>query len=214
MNHTNKKQVLIADDHKMFADGIAGIVNELDDFQVSGIVNDGKKLLHALNSYPVDLILLDLNMPQLDGFQSAEIIKRRFPDVKIIVISTYDETKKIEQARALGVNGFLSKNLDSKDLVHSMRQVIRGTNIFHETEKTVAKEASVFTDAFMEKYSLTKRESEIIKLIVEELSSKAIADKLHISESTVETHRKNICRKLRVNSTLGIYKIAVREGGG
>lgn len=214
MNPSNKISVLITDNHEMFADGIKAIVNQHAAFQVAGFAANGKKMLHALNTYPVDLVLLDLNMPELSGFEAAEIIKRRFPSIKIIVISMYNDAKILERVKALGVEGFLSKDLDAAELISSMEKVMAGEKVFPENNKGSEKEvlASDFTDSFMEKYSLTPREAEIVKLIVEELSTKTIAEKLHISELTVDSHRKNICRKLHVSSTLAIYKLAVKNG--
>lgn len=204
-------KIFIADDHQILIDGIISFFNELKGFEVLGFANDGQTLLQEIATKVPDIILLDLNMPKLDGLSTLKKLKSGYPNTKVIILSNYNQSQLIKETKELGANGYVLKNGSKSDLLNAIATVQDGKFYFPEEMATLTN-ASVFTDEFMKKHQLTKREVEIIKLVCQELSSKEIGDKLFISEFTVTTHRRNILGKLGIKNTPALINFAKLNG--
>lgn len=204
-------KIFIADDHQILIDGLTSFFNELAGFEVIGHANDGLVLLQEIATKVPDFILLDLNMPKLDGMATLKKIKSSYPNIKVIILSNYHQSQLIKETKALGANGYVLKNGSKSDLLSAIETVQNG-KFYFPVEEEQPNNQFVFTDEFMKKHQLTKREVEIIRLVCEELSSKEIADKLFIAEFTVTTHRRNILSKLAIKNTPALINFAKQNG--
>jgi DNA-binding NarL/FixJ family response regulator len=200
--------IAIADDHNLFAKGIEGILEDEEDMMVVKTFPNGKELVDFLDTHPIDVILTDLNMPILDGFGVLAAVKKKFPEIKVVVLSMYDEEKIFKQVVNDGADAFILKDADPDELIFTIHEVVKGHHV-HNFEK-VKKQATqgAFFDAFRMKYKLSRRETEIITLIKEGIRNKEIAEMLSLSQQTIETHRKNIHVKLGVTSRVELVNKA------
>jgi len=205
-------KIFIADDHQILIDGIISFFNELEGFEVIGYANDGVNLLRDIAIKTPDIILLDLNMPKLDGISTLKKLKENYPNIKVIILSNYHQSQLIKETKSLGANGYVLKNGSKSDLLNAIETAQSGKLYFPEAEEVNLDTQLVFTDEFMKKHQLTKREVEIIRLVCQELSSKEIGEKLFIAEFTVTTHRRNILSKLGLKNTPGLINFAKQNG--
>lgn len=201
-------RLIIADDHQLLIDGLSAVLSSNANWELLPAVNNGKELLHVLEKERVDLVLLDLNMPQLDGVKALSIIKRNYPAIKVLVLTNYGQPQLQAEIRKAGAEGYLLKNSPAALLREVIQLILQGGIYYAEAEENAAEENAWFLDDFMKKYQLTRREVEIIKMIGQELTSREISDRLYISEFTVSTHRKNILRKLNLKNTAGVVNFA------
>lgn len=204
-------KIYIADDHQILIDGLISFLNELEGFEVIGYANDGQSLLQEIATKTPDMILLDLNMPKLDGLSALKKLKISYPNIKIIILSNYHQSQLIKETKDLGAAGYVLKNGSKSDLLKAIITAQSGNKYFPEVENQLTN-SLVFTDEFMKKHQLTKREVEIIQLVCQEMSSKEIGDKLFISEFTVTTHRRNILGKLGIKNTPALINFAKQNG--
>ncbi|MGN7784979.1 response regulator [Niabella sp. 22666] len=200
-------KIIIADDHTLFADGLEQIVQSLEQFEVIAKVTDGKTLLQKLNTVTPDIILMDINMPWLNGMEAAEKIIQLFPQIKIIFISMYSNVQLVEQAKKIGARGFIMKNITAPELKETIINIKNGALIYTGLPAIPNNAAPQTDDPFLLQYKLTPKEVQIIKLIKEGNATKQIAGLLELSTYTIETHRKNINRKLNVRSTAELIAI-------
>jgi DNA-binding NarL/FixJ family response regulator len=198
--------VIIADDHRLFADGVEQIINSIEGFKVVEKVENGKILLHLLNNISADIVLLDINMPIMNGIDAASEIRLKHPEIKLVFLSMYVDAKSINKAKKNGVFGYINKGITAPDLKNAIINIANGTptfilpSNFNETE-TDSK------DDFASKFKLSERELEIIHLIKMGRKNKEIATELELSAYTTETHRKNIYRKLNVQSIVELITL-------
>ena len=202
-------KIVLADDHQLFIEGVKTVLEEITDVQVIGSVNNGLDLLEFVKSKQVDLILLDLNMPKVDGLKCLQEIKRTTPATKVLVLTNYSQPELMEEVKNLKADGFMVKNSTASELRDAVKQIIGGQSFFSLLQKPgVLDENSYFFDDFLKKFKLTRREVDIIRLVCQEYSSKQIAAHLNLSEFTVNTHRKNIQRKLNLKNVAGLVSFA------
>ena len=195
-------RIALADDHKLFAKGIEGILEEEDDFVVVGVFPNGKELCDYLADNEVDVVLTDLNMPILDGFGVLRHCKEKHSRLKVVVLSMYDEEKIYRQCINEKADAFILKDADPDELIFTIHEVFEGRHVLNfDRVKKQAIQGAYF-DAFRSKYKLSRRETEIIHLIKEGIQNKEIAEMLNLSKQTIETHRKNIHLKLQVSSRI------------
>ncbi|MGJ7033540.1 response regulator [Niabella hirudinis] len=207
----NRTKIIIADDHTLFADGLEQIVHSLDSFDVIGKVTDGKMLMQKLNTAVPDMILMDVNMPFLNGMEAARKILGLFPKMKIIFISMYNNVQLTEQAKKMGAAGFIMKDVTAPVLKEAILNVNKGLTAFPAAAApAIVPGFPGDDDPFLLQYKLSPRELDILQLIKEGNASKQIAGILDLSVYTVETHRKNIHRKLQVQSTAELIALAHR----
>lgn len=199
-------RIVLADDHKLFAKGLEGLIEEHEGFLVTGLFPNGKELLEFLEKEEVDLVLTDLNMPIVDGFGVLRYCKKHFPNLKVIVLSMYDEEKIFKECLQLGADAFILKDADPDELIFTIIEVYEGRYVKNFSRVIQQADQTPFFDAFREKYRLSRREAQILKMISDGMLNKDIAEKLCLSIQTIETHRKNIHQKLQVTSRIDLIK--------
>ena len=202
--------IIIADDHSLFINGLQLLLKEESRIEITDIANDGIELLDILQVNSPDLVLLDLNMPRMNGLDASRYIKQNHPAVKLIILSTYNEEHLVEKAKQIGINGYLLKNCNREELLQAVSMVMNNQSSFPYFEP---KENNCFDkeDSFLKQFNLTKRELEIITLIKNGFTNQQIADRLFLSIYTVETHRKNIMHKLYLNTPAALMKFIVEN---
>lgn len=208
-------KIIIADDHQLFIDGIKSIIKSIKNLEICAEVNNGKQLLVCLSTQACDVILMDINMPDMDGIEATKEVKKLYPDIKIIMLTMYSSRDYIEKLLRVGADGYILKNTGKEELQKAIETVYRGESYFsvEVTERIMEglqKKKSAERNSFM--VELTEREIDVLKLIVQELTTSEIAEKLFISTHTVETHRKNLISKLNVRNIAGLVKYAIQNG--
>jgi len=197
-------KIIIADDHQLICSAIEQIIT--DNFLSTEIVkvNDGKQVLEKLNSFQANLIILDINMPNLNGLETADIILSRYPNMKILVVSQNENYSLIKKLKDLGVKGYLPKTFEQELLIEAIYSILHEKLFFplNETKNETLKDI----------YNLTAREIEVIFLIVKGMNTKEIAASLDISAYTVDTHRKNISRKTGAKTPVNLILLLDEMG--
>ncbi|GAB4013263.1 response regulator transcription factor [Spirosoma migulaei] len=183
----------------------------MDDVVLLDSVTNGRQLMDRLLKQPVDMVLLDLNMPHLDGISTLTILKERQPHLKVIIFTSYDQPKLIKEIKSLGADGYLLKTSSSSVLKEAIIAVGAGATWFPD-EVVASSTPELLIDDFTIKYQITKREVEIIRLIVQGFSTRQIGERLFISEFTVNSHRRNIARKLGIDTPIGLLNFAKEQG--
>jgi two-component system nitrate/nitrite response regulator NarL len=204
-----KLKVIIADDHTLFIDGLCLLLRNEPDIEVISIAGNGRELMGLLHTHTPDVILLDINMPGFNGFEALSRIKSLYPKIKVIMLSTYNEEHLIEKAKAGGANGYLVKNADKAELLNVISLVSQGQSCFPYKQPAV-KQLFSESDSFLKQFQLTKRELELLQLIKQNHTNQQMADHLHLSIYTVETHRKNIMQKLNLKNPVELTKFMMQ----
>jgi DNA-binding NarL/FixJ family response regulator len=199
-------KILIADDHPIVADGLAEILKQEERFVIAGRVQNGMEVLQFLQSDYVDLILMDISMPLMDGIKCTKAVKQKFPDIGILILTMYNQQHFLRELIKAGANGCMLKNKSGLDLIQAIDRIISGKSFYDNTSDHKLSTAEL-TEA-----KLSEREIEIVVAIAEGHTSKDIAQKLYISEHTVKTHRKNIFRKLNLNDAADLTRYALEHG--
>jgi len=209
-------KVFIADDHPIVTFGVSSIIQQNSEMQLVGTAASSAELFDALSTAKPHVLLLDLNMPGDDFSRNLQLLKEQFPWVKIIAYTQYSKPDLIRQLLREGVLGFLPKASTKEDLYEAIKTVFAGERYVHTSvnfaEPGASKVKSSFRDDFRKRLGLSKREQEILELISKGLTSNLIGQTLFISKHTVETHRKNILRKLDFNSSTELVRFAVQQG--
>ncbi len=213
-----KIRLLIADDHQLFLDGIISLLKMEKDFDVSATASDGNQVLELLDKNKYDVCIIDINMPKLNGIETAKRIKERKYDTKIIILTTHNEKEFISEMLMIGVSGYVLKNATKLQLTDAIKEIVKGGRYFssevHESIlnnylNKIEKEKSQLPE---ESITLTPRETEIVQLLAKEYTNENIANTLFISYRTVETHRKNIMQKTKTKNLAGLIKFAYENG--
>lgn len=204
-------KIYIVDDHQMLIDGLKALLVNEPQFIIAGEALNGEKALSEIPQLKPDIVLTDINMPGMDGIQLTSRLKKDAPEMKVIALSMFGERATITDMLEAGVNGYILKNTGKDELISALQKVAGGGMFFSnevssEMMKAISQKQKPQETG--EKVSLTSRETEIIQLIAQEMSNAMIAEKLFISERTVETHRKNIFRKTNTKTIVGLIKWA------
>jgi DNA-binding NarL/FixJ family response regulator len=214
--HTRESatRILLADDHALVRRGLRLILDAEPDMTVVAESSDGAEAIDALAAGGVDLAILDIAMPRMTGLQAAREISRRFPTVRMLILSMYDNEQYLFEALKAGASGYVLKSVADRDLLHAVRAAMRGEPFLYPgAVNTLIREyLGRDRDADGQAGILTPREEEVIKLIAEGYSSKQIAETLTISVKTVDRHRANILGKLGMRDRLELTKYAIRVG--
>lgn len=205
--------IAIVDDHFLLSIGIKTIIEENEKMSIHGIYHNGSSLLKSLNHHSPDIILLDINMPDLKGDEVAKSIKAKYPEIKIIALTSYDNVYHIKNMLKQNIDGYLLKSIQTSDLIDAIQIVYNGgkfldknvEDILNENEKLEKKQK--VTGAV-----LTKRELEVLELISKSYTSGEIAETLFISKRTVEHHRESIYQKLKVQKVSDLIHQARNMG--
>lgn len=205
MNENEKWRVMLVDDHRILLEGIKTLFKSEVDIEVVAEASGARMALQMLEMTAVDLMVSDLSLPDTEDTAFLKQVRQLHPKLKILVLSMHDEVQIIKDVLATGVNGYVLKNNSKDELVHAMREVLYGeTYVSPDVSLRLLEETPKTNDQL-----LTQREIEIVRLMAEEYSNKQIADKLFISERTVESHRKNIFKKLDTHSAVGVIRYAI-----
>ena len=193
-------RVLLADDHKMFLEGLYSILSHEEGFKILGQASDGVELMELLETNEPDVIVLDINMPRMDGVESASRIVKEYPKVKVLIVSMFKKSVMIERLVKIGVNGYILKDAGKKELLAAVRSVASGTDYFGtEVKEKIIESIQRKRNG---KIELTEREIEILNNLALGLTTAEISQKLFISPHTVETHRKHLMGKASVSNVV------------
>lgn len=204
---TQKPRIVIVDDHQMVAEGIQSILESYDDLNVVGTLNSGRAMVDQLDTLAPDVILMDLNMPDLGGMSATEIVLERRPTTRIVILSMHDNPEYISSALNHGAMGYLLKDVPTDEIKLAIDAVLQGQRYLCTGAK-----GSLEPKQGETREALTGREQTILLQLAQGKSNKDVAIALEISVRTVETHRKNIKRKLGISSTAGLTRYAMEHG--
>lgn len=200
--------VVIVDDHPMVAEGIQSILESYDDIHVAGTLSDARVMIDQLETLNPDVILMDLNMPDLGGLSATEIVLEQRPDTRIVILSMHDNPQYISTALSHGARGYLLKDVPTDEIKQAIDVVMQGGEYL-----CTGAQGSIAPKNDGQHYeALTDREQTILLQLAQGKSNKEVAMALDISVRTVETHRKNIKRKLGISSTAGLTRYAMEHG--
>jgi DNA-binding NarL/FixJ family response regulator len=205
------QRLIIADDHPLLVEGLRKVLEEIEGLEVLEPAGNGRRLIDRLRQLPVDLVLLDLNMPHMDGIETLKVLRTEFPKVKTLIFTNYNQPKLIREITLLGAKGFLLKNSTSTTLKEAVLAVLSGKTWFREEPPEQAS-SDLLTDDFIKKYQVTRREVEILRKIARGHTTKEIGEQLFVSEFTINAHRRNICRKLDIYTPVGLVNFAKEHG--
>lgn len=203
--------VYIVDDHRMLVDGLSLLLSGESNLKVVGKSINPQMAFDEIKQLKPQVVLSDIQMPEMNGIELAKNIKRVLPDTKIIALSMFGDAGHINDMINAGASGYLLKNSDKQDVLNAINTVVSGKEYFSQTVKDELERAEKAAEEGPDKPNITSREKEIIQLIAKECSNAQIAEKLFISERTVETHRKNIFRKTNTKSVVGLLKFAMEN---
>lgn len=201
--------VAIVDDQVIILNGLQKILAEAEHINVSALYNSGDELLEGLEKEQPNVLLLDIQMPGRSGIELAAIISKKYPAVKMIALTNVDVLTQMKQMLQKGCLGYLLKDVSPQILINAIETVNSGEQFLNENLKKQLLSSLSGQD---DKQLITRREKEILKLILEENTNQDIANKLFLSLRTVENHRNNLLQKLNVKNTAGLVKIALQEG--
>ena len=206
--------ILLADDHQLFSDGLVRLIAGEEDLHILHVACNGKQIIQYLNDHQdvqVDLLITDISMPDVDGITLNSHIKNVRPETRTLVVSMHTDTHMIDTLIKNGVDGFLSKNAGSSELLQAIRIILGGSKYFSESVKRAYMD-NVFNKEKDSPEKLTERELEVLKLIAQEFTTQEIADRLFLSKHTVESYRKTLITKLKVRNMAGLTKYAIKLG--
>ena len=205
-------EILIADDHLMFLDGVKLILKQQANLRVAAEAVNGEQVLELLSSKRYDLLVTDLNMPGMKGIDLIQSIKHRYPDQKVLVISMHNEHQLVNEVLMAEAEGYILKNSGKTELLFAINTILQGKTHYDKAVlDTMVQNMKNKARTQNAVKSLTPREQEILLLIAEEYTSKEIADKLFISKQTVDKHRLNIMEKTGAQTLVGLIKYAIQN---
>ncbi|WP_433765687.1 response regulator transcription factor [Flavobacterium ginsenosidimutans] len=209
----NKINLLIADDHIMFLQGIISLLEQESNIIIVDKAINGIEALKIIKRGTVNFIILDISMPEMDGIELSKILRKQYPNIKILIVSTHSNVMIVSRLIRIGVNGYLLKNAEKEELLKAINSIANGENYFAED----LEEKHLMNSLKIEKHAsnladLSSREKEILILIAHEYNTAEIAEKTFISLNTVNTHRRNLLSKLNAKNTAGLVKYAVENG--
>jgi DNA-binding NarL/FixJ family response regulator len=209
-------RVLIADDHTMFVDGIESILNQESKIKLVAKCFDGKAIFDILKTKEIDVILLDINLPEMNGIEVSKKLSKEYPNVKVLALSMFNEESYVTEILRNGALGYILKNTGRIELVKAIETVNNGETYFSKdvTETIMGslmkKPAVKKTSSFLVP-KISRREKEVLQLIIKEHTTQEIADQLFISLKTVESHRSSLISKLNVRNTAGLVRAALEH---
>lgn len=209
MSETNLIRVFIIDDHPMVVAGLNALLGQLENIEVVGSAGNAFETIPFLRKNKTDIVLLDINLPDINGIDLCKKIKKEFPGIKVLGISTFSDRSYISRMIENGASGYLIKSASAEEISTAIQTAITGKLYMSLEMEHVLKPASIVPDGLFPK--LTKREQEVLKLIADGLTNNQIAEKLFISSLTVDSHRKNLLTKLNVKNTAALIRLAVEH---
>ncbi|WP_283640940.1 response regulator [Mesonia mobilis] len=202
------KRIIIAEDHQSLIDGINLLFEHDPNFKIVGMANDGEKLIELVEEKQPDVVLTDIRMPKIDGIAATRMIKKQFPEIKIIAFTMFDQQEAVSQMLSAGSNGYILKNSGLQEVKKAIETVLNGESYF---DAGIDVSFLNVDHSKQEKSILSKTEREILRLIGEGKTSNEIAEIRFCSVSTVETHRKNMMRKLELQGKGELLRYALEK---
>lgn len=196
--------IALAEDHQALIDGIKLSLEYENDISVVAEANDGELLIDIVRKKQPQVVITDIRMPKCDGISATKIIKKEFPHIKVIAFSMFDQSEAVNQMKLAGATGYIMKNSPLKKLIEAIRIVAKGDTFYDDA-------ITSFDTTSKEEILLSSREKEILRLIGEGKTSQEIADQLFIGKSTVDTHRKNILKKMNIHGKTDLIRFAVER---
>jgi len=216
MKTQNKQSLILADDHILLRDALANLISNFPGFIIKGLASDGKEVMECIKkSGAPDIIVLDLNMPTMDGYETTKWLAQTYPQVKILILTMYDSDIALIRLLQEGVRGFLKKDINPDELRHALEIVVEQG--YYYTNATSNKIAALFKKSKgetsgLQKSSLTETEIEFLKLSSTDLTYKEIAMQLNLSTRVVDNYREGLFEKLNVRSRVGMAIYAIKNG--
>jgi two-component system, NarL family, nitrate/nitrite response regulator NarL len=203
--------ILIADDHQMFIDGLRSLLERNPGIRITGEATNGRQVMECIEKEKPDLVLLDINMPEMNGIDTTALIRKKYPEIKVLILTMYKTKGFINGLTRTGAAGYILKNTGNAELMEAIRTVSSGGTFFsNEIAQTLSERPS--RQGTPVNTTLSKREIEIIREMSVGLTTKEIAEKLSISFHTIETHRKNINSKLGLSNAAEVIRYAIDSG--
>jgi len=212
-----KIRIHLADDHQVLIDGLTNLLQTVSNFEVVGTSKDGTTIYDDVAQNNADILVLDISMPKKDGIEVLKEFNQKGFSCKVIILSSYDDLKIIKEVMKLGAKGYLTKKCAGENIIEAIEAVYQGQEYFCDAVREkifnsfMQNNPKLNSNISVENPILSAREIEIITLISLEYSGKEISEQLFISTNTVETHRKNIMKKLKTKSTIGLVKYALKN---
>lgn len=214
----DKIKVHIADDHEVVIEGVSALINTDDTIEVEGYSLTGKQVIEWSKNNKADVLILDINMPKLDGIGVLKTFKNRSFNQKTIILSGLSDPKIVQEMITLGANGFIEKGSASEHIIQAIKAVHKGEQYYSDEIKNSLFDLYINeskTDEAIKSSAanepLTEREIEVLKLITQEYSTSEIADKLNVTIKTIESHRRNLYKKIKVKNVVGLAIYAVKN---
>jgi DNA-binding NarL/FixJ family response regulator len=206
-------RVALCDDHRIITEGLRDLLKGVEDIDVAGTAANGIEALYLAQHIAIDVLLTDLDMPEIDGFQLTERIKEKHADMKVLVLSMHDEPALVKRAMDAGADGYLVKSAGREEVVLAIREVFAGRKHFGSgVMEGFMKHGARAQEGSALLKDLSEREVEVLAALAEGLGNKEIGEKLFISPRTVDTHRTNLMKKLDTHNVAGLVRIAIKAG--
>lgn len=202
-------KVIIADDVELLRKGLKTIIEQDNEIQVCGLAENGKEAFDLCEKVKPDLVLMDMRMPVCDGATATKLIKEKYPNVKVLVLTTFDDAETVNEALASGADGYILKSVDEKKITHAIKSALADINVFETTVFNKIKKVNSTVNT--ENLNISEREKEIIILVAQGLSNKDIAKKLYLSDGTVRNNISNLLYKLNLKDRTQLAVFAVRN---
>lgn len=209
-----KINILLVDDHQLVIDGLKSMISADKHLQVSGEALNGQQAIDIIMANPdkFQLVISDITMPLMGGVELCKLIKQQFPHIKVLMLSMHNSISIIKDSLTAEADGYMLKNTGQEEFLKGLDRIIGDGTYFSQDILPIILNQFQKEKPLLNKSSLTQREKEVLELIVQELTSKEIADKLNISKQTVDTHRINIMQKTDCKSLVGLIKYAIQAG--
>ncbi|ABG58589.1 response regulator [Cytophaga hutchinsonii] len=215
-----KINILLVDDHTIVRDGIKATLKDQKNFHIVGEAANGLDGIEAVKQLKPDVVIMDITMPEMSGIEAADVISKKYPDSKVLILSMHDNETYILKSVEAGAYGYLLKDVDKDEFIKAITAVYNGDKYFNTAISSVlvsgylskVKQTDSIQSGYSnDEYELTKREKGILKMITDGKNNREIADGLGISIRTIETHRANIMKKLKVKNAVELVRIAIDE---
>ena len=214
----DKIRILLADDHALIRSGIATLLQGNADFSIVGEAKDGEEAVQKAKELNPDVVVIDLSMPKLSGIEATKIIKKKYPNIRVLVLTMHENEEYVYQILKSGAGGYVLKSAGKEELSSAIRAVARGEKFFSPRVSQIMAEGYLRRaeedelKGRQEDVPLTRREKEILALVANGLTNQQIADQLYISPRTVDTHRTNIMQKLDIHDVVNLVRYAIEHG--
>ncbi len=204
-------RIILADDHKIVLEGLSSLIRNEKNIQIVGTAMDGIEALNLIQNEDVDIAVLDIEMPKLNGVELTKKIRTEYPNTKVLILTMYNQIGFIRRIVEAGANGYILKNKGAEELIQAIEEIQSGGEFFgKDVTKTLI--SSIKNTKVSGEIKITRREIEVLKLIANGDTTRTISEKLHIAPTTVETHRRNLIEKTGVTNSKGLVRFAVEHG--